>query len=51
MLEVFLSVSRFLYISSRHSEIDGGYLVKERCNLQSVGRYFLGVWIYLACSH
>ena len=43
-----LSVSWFLYISSRHSEIDGGYLLKERCSLQSVCIVILGSG-YILC--
>lgn len=46
-----LSLSQFLFISSRHRDMDGGYPVKERCRLLSVGGYSLGVWIYAECNH
>ena len=38
-LSLFLSLVS--YISRRHSEVDGGYLVKERFRLQPVGGYYL----------
>lgn len=41
----------FFYISSRHRNRDGGYQVKKKCRLKSVGGYSLGVWIYAECNH
>ena len=53
---VCVCVGRILYcllvldISSRHSLVDGGELVKERCSLLSICAYSPGFITYHSCS-